>query len=181
MQKINRNELAKSAVAGGCCKSSTAKTTQTTQTTQTTLNSAAPVKSRAPNVDRAGTAPLARSRHTNERQHEAVGRRVELADFPAQPDRECEAQRTGRVDCAYAAFCNEASVRRFLWRVCGLFDARTRWKGVCRYEIGRDVLDLPLRNPGRVAAGRFRERLIDQRIISAALSRQPSMVSTSAH
>jgi hypothetical protein len=47
MQKINRNELAKSAVAGGCCKSSTAKTTQTTQTTQTTLNSAAPVKSRS--------------------------------------------------------------------------------------------------------------------------------------
>jgi hypothetical protein len=44
MQKINRNELAKSAVAGGCCKSSTAKTTQTTQTT---LNSAAPVKSRS--------------------------------------------------------------------------------------------------------------------------------------
>ncbi|MDR6377407.1 MULTISPECIES: hypothetical protein [Paraburkholderia] len=41
MQKINRNELAKSAVAGGCCKSSTAKTTQTT------LKSAAPVKSRA--------------------------------------------------------------------------------------------------------------------------------------
>ncbi|CAD6510539.1 hypothetical protein LMG28727_00354 [Paraburkholderia kirstenboschensis] len=40
MQKINRNELAKSAVAGGCCKSSCAKTTPTT------LKSAAPVKPR---------------------------------------------------------------------------------------------------------------------------------------
>lgn len=58
-----------------------------------------------------------------------------------------------------------------LWRVYRLVDARTRWEGVCRYEIGRDVLDLPLRNPGRVAAGRFRERLIDQRIYFGRLSR----------
>lgn len=46
-----------------------------------------------------------------------------------------------------------------LWRVYRLVDARARWEGLCRYEMGRDVLDLPLRNPGRVAAGRFREQI----------------------
>ncbi|CAB3644506.1 lysophospholipid acyltransferase family protein [Paraburkholderia rhynchosiae] len=58
-----------------------------------------------------------------------------------------------------------------LWRICGLVDARTGWEGVCRCEIGREVLELALSNPGRVAAGRFRERLIDQRIYFGRLSR----------
>ncbi|HEX7932589.1 MAG TPA: hypothetical protein VF573_05870 [Paraburkholderia sp.] len=58
-----------------------------------------------------------------------------------------------------------------LWRIGGLVHARTRYEGVCRCELGRDVLKLSLPNQGRVAAGSFRERLIDQRIYLGRLSR----------
>lgn len=58
-----------------------------------------------------------------------------------------------------------------LWRVCGLFSARTHYEGVCRCDIGREALDVTLPKPRRVAAGRFRERLIDQRIYFGRLSR----------
>jgi hypothetical protein len=60
---------------------------------------------------------------------------------------------------------------RGLWRVRGFVDARTRWEGVCRCDIGRQVLKLQLSDPGRVAAGRFREQLIDQRIYFGRLTR----------
>ncbi|WGS49025.1 hypothetical protein LFL96_14780 [Paraburkholderia sp. D15] len=53
----------------------------------------------------------------------------------------------------------------------GLVDARTRWQGIARYEIGRDVLKLAPLQAGRVAAGGMREKLIDQRIYFGRLAR----------
>ncbi|MEX3750996.1 hypothetical protein AB3X84_13405 [Paraburkholderia phenoliruptrix] len=58
-----------------------------------------------------------------------------------------------------------------LWSIAALARARTRWEGMCRLDIGRNVLNLTLPRSSRVAAGRVRERLIDQRIYFGRLAR----------
>lgn len=57
------------------------------------------------------------------------------------------------------------------WRIRALTDARVRWEGTCRSDIGRNVLKLTLPDSSRVASGRFREHLIDQRIYYGRLAR----------
>ena len=57
------------------------------------------------------------------------------------------------------------------WSIAALARARTRWEGMCRLDIGRNVLNLTLPRSNRVAAGRVRERLIDQRIYFGRLAR----------
>ena len=58
-----------------------------------------------------------------------------------------------------------------VWTIHGLFDTRTRWNGLIRCEIGRDVLRLAPFSAARVGAGSLRESLIDQRIYYGRLSR----------
>ncbi|CAH2901661.1 MAG: FIG00463844: hypothetical protein [uncultured Paraburkholderia sp.] len=58
-----------------------------------------------------------------------------------------------------------------LWSIAALARARTRWEGMCRLDIGRNVLNLTLLRSNRVVAGRVRERLIDQRIYFGRLAR----------
>ncbi|SIT40236.1 conserved hypothetical protein [Paraburkholderia ribeironis] len=58
-----------------------------------------------------------------------------------------------------------------IWKVRSLVDARTRWSGISRCEIGRDVLGLATLNTSRVASCSLRESLIDQRIYYGRLSR----------
>jgi hypothetical protein len=58
-----------------------------------------------------------------------------------------------------------------VWRIRSLVDARTRWNGIVRCEIGREVLGLAPFNASRVAAGGLRESLIDQRIYCGRQSR----------
>ncbi|MGF6757195.1 hypothetical protein [Paraburkholderia sp. GAS42] len=57
------------------------------------------------------------------------------------------------------------------WGVRSLVDARVRWHGVMRCEIGRDVLGAVIFDRRRVAASGVRESLIDQRIYYGRLSR----------
>jgi hypothetical protein len=58
-----------------------------------------------------------------------------------------------------------------VWAIRSLVNARTRWHGLARCEIGRDVLGLAPFNTHRVAAAGLRESLIDQRIYFGRLSR----------
>jgi hypothetical protein len=58
-----------------------------------------------------------------------------------------------------------------VWRVRSLVNARTRWNGISRCEIGRDVLGLATFSASRVASCSMRESLIDQRIYYGRLSR----------
>ena len=58
-----------------------------------------------------------------------------------------------------------------VWKIRSLVDARTRWHGVSRHEIGRDVLGLAALNAIHVASGSLRESLIDKRIYYGRLSR----------
>ena len=57
------------------------------------------------------------------------------------------------------------------WKIHSLVDARTRWNGIARCEIGRDVLGLAPFNATHVSSGSLRESLIDQRIYYGRLSR----------
>jgi hypothetical protein len=58
-----------------------------------------------------------------------------------------------------------------VWKVHSLVSARTRWSGISRCEIGRDVLGLPPFSTTRVSSGSLRESLIDKRIYYGRLSR----------
>ncbi len=57
------------------------------------------------------------------------------------------------------------------WAIRSLVNARARWHGLARCEMGRDVLKLAPLNTCRVAAAGLRESLIDQRIYFGRLSR----------
>jgi hypothetical protein len=58
-----------------------------------------------------------------------------------------------------------------VWKIHSLVDARTRWNGIARCEIGRDVLRLAPFNASHVSSGSLRESLIDKRIYYGRLSR----------
>lgn len=58
-----------------------------------------------------------------------------------------------------------------VWKIHSLIDARTRWNGIARCEIGRDVLRLARFSAIHVSSGSLRERLIDQRIYYGRQSR----------
>jgi hypothetical protein len=58
-----------------------------------------------------------------------------------------------------------------VWKIHSLVDARTRWNGISRCEIGRDVLELVPFSTTHVSSGSLRESLIDKRIYYGRLSR----------
>ncbi|CAB3794183.1 hypothetical protein LMG28614_03877 [Paraburkholderia ultramafica] len=58
-----------------------------------------------------------------------------------------------------------------VWKIHSLVDARTRWNGISRCEIGRDVLGLAPFSTTHVSSCGLRESLIDKRIYYGRLSR----------
>ncbi|WP_042321827.1 lysophospholipid acyltransferase family protein [Paraburkholderia ginsengisoli] len=58
-----------------------------------------------------------------------------------------------------------------VWKVHSLVSARTRWNGISRCEIGRDVFGLAPFSATQVSSGSLRESLIDKRIYYGRLSR----------
>jgi hypothetical protein len=65
------------------------------------------------------------------------------------------------------------ALARLRWRSQYLLGSRTRWRGLGRAEIGRQVLKLSPREASRAASGHLLENLIDRRMYYARLFRQP--------
>jgi hypothetical protein len=79
-----------------------------------------------------------------------------------------------KVRCELVARLPRSAIEPFavvVWKIHSLVSARTRWNGIARCEIGREVLGLASLNTSRVCAGSLRESLIDQRIYYGRLSR----------
>lgn len=84
------------------------------------------------------------------------------------------AQATHRLQGELIACMPASAIESFaavVWKVHSLVDARTRWNGISRCEIGRDVLRLAPFSAIRVSSGSLRESLIDKRIYYGRLSR----------
>lgn len=58
-----------------------------------------------------------------------------------------------------------------MWKILSLVNARARWKGIARYETGRDVLALAGFSANRVAAGSLHEKSDRPAFMTAACSR----------